>query len=38
MGRLGAKKNDDSKKKNAEVIYNLIGKDDVKFFYNRLRL
>lgn len=29
MGRLGAKKNDDPKKKNAEVINTLIGKDDV---------
>ncbi len=38
MGRLRAKKNNDSKKKNAEVINNLIGKDDVKFFNNRLRL
>ena len=29
MGRLGAKKNDETKKKNSEVINNLIGKDDV---------
>jgi hypothetical protein len=32
MGRLGAKKKDEHKKKESEVMSNLIGKDDVILF------
>lgn len=37
MGRLGAKKKDEHKKKESEVMSNLVGKDDVETLRNMVQ-
>lgn len=34
MGRLGAKKKDETKKKENEVMHHLVGKDDIETLRN----